>query len=164
MSDSSAALWTVTRQVRLPMGFLRQEYWSGLPLSSPGDLTNPEVEPTSPALAGGFFTTEPPGKACRCAQWWVKHLCCFFHFPRRCSWVKKRHLTPYGFVVSFEPVSVLTARRADTADTSLSFTLDQIGRIKDIYKNTKPLFENVEVYWKECIRMYRYVCINYCWA
>ena len=43
------------------MGFSRQEYWSGLP----GDLPDPGVEPTSlasPALAGGFFTTEPPGK------------------------------------------------------------------------------------------------------
>ena len=43
------------------MGFPRQEYWSGLPLPSPGDLLNPEIEPTSPALAGGIFTTEPRG-------------------------------------------------------------------------------------------------------
>lgn len=60
--------------------------------------------------------------------------------------MKKRHLIPYGFVVSFEPVSLLTARRTDTADTSLSFTLDQIGRMKDIYKTTRQLFKNVEVY------------------
>ena len=40
------------------MGFSRQEYWSGLPFPPPGDLP----EPASPALAGGFFTTEPPGK------------------------------------------------------------------------------------------------------
>ena len=43
-------------------GFSRQEYWSGLPSSPPGDLPDPEMEPTSPALAGRFFTTEPPGK------------------------------------------------------------------------------------------------------
>ena len=46
------------------MGFPRQEYWSGLPFPSPGDLPDPGIEPTSlasPALAGGFFTTEPPG-------------------------------------------------------------------------------------------------------
>ena len=43
------------------MGFPRQEYWSGLPFPSPGDLPDPGVEPTAPALAGGFFTTEPPG-------------------------------------------------------------------------------------------------------
>ena len=42
------------------MEFPRQEYWSELPFPSPGDLPNPGIEPTSPALAGGFFTTEPP--------------------------------------------------------------------------------------------------------
>jgi len=44
------------------MGFSRQEYWSGLPFPSPGDLSGPGFKPMSPALAGGFFTTEPPGK------------------------------------------------------------------------------------------------------
>ena len=42
------------------IGFPRQEYWSGLPFPSPGKLPNPGIEPTSPALAGEFFTTEPP--------------------------------------------------------------------------------------------------------
>ena len=46
------------------MGFPRQEYWSGLPFPSPGDLPNPGIKPASLALAGGFFTTEPPGKPC----------------------------------------------------------------------------------------------------
>ena len=44
------------------MGFPRQEYLSGLPFSSPGDLPDTGIEPASPALAGGFFATEPPGK------------------------------------------------------------------------------------------------------
>ena len=44
------------------MGFSRQEYWSGLPFPSPGDLPSPGMEPASPALAGRFSTTEPPGK------------------------------------------------------------------------------------------------------
>ena len=47
------------------MGFPRQEYWSGLPFPSPGDLIDWGIEPmflASPALAGGFFTTMPPGK------------------------------------------------------------------------------------------------------
>ena len=52
--------WTVARQAPLSMEFSRQEYWSGLPFPSPGNLPNPEIEPTSPALAGRFFTTEPP--------------------------------------------------------------------------------------------------------
>ena len=54
--------WTVARQAPLSMGFQRQEYWSGLPFPSPGDLPDPGIEPTSPALVGEFFTTEPPGK------------------------------------------------------------------------------------------------------
>ena len=44
------------------MGFPRQEYWSVLPFPSPGDLPNSGTEPVSPALAGGFLTTEPPEK------------------------------------------------------------------------------------------------------
>ena len=57
-------LWPhgLARQASLSVGFPRQEYWSGLPFFSPGDLPNPGIKPTSPALAGGLFTTEPPGK------------------------------------------------------------------------------------------------------
>ena len=43
-------------------GFPRQEYWSGLPFPSPGELPDPGMEPVSSALAGGFFITEPLGK------------------------------------------------------------------------------------------------------
>ena len=43
-------------------GFPRQEYWSRLPFLSPGDLSDPGIDPVSAALADGFFTTEPPGK------------------------------------------------------------------------------------------------------
>ena len=42
------------------MEFSSQEHWSGLPLPTPGDLSDPGIEPMSPALAGGFFTTAPP--------------------------------------------------------------------------------------------------------
>ena len=44
------------------MGFPRKEYWSGLPFPSPKDLPHPGMEPTSPVLAGGFFTAESPRK------------------------------------------------------------------------------------------------------
>ena len=54
--------WTAVQQAPLSMGFFRQEFWSGLPLSSPGDLPNPGIEPAFPVLTGGFFTAEPPGK------------------------------------------------------------------------------------------------------
>jgi len=44
------------------MGFSRQEYWSELPFPPPGDLPNSGIKPVSPALAGRYFPTEPPGK------------------------------------------------------------------------------------------------------
>ena len=44
------------------MEFLRQEYWSELPFPFPGDIFDPGIKPVSPALAGGFFTIQPPGK------------------------------------------------------------------------------------------------------
>ena len=53
---------TVACQSPMSMGFFRQEYWSGLPFPSPGNLSNPGFKPVSPALAGGFVTTELPGK------------------------------------------------------------------------------------------------------
>ena len=43
------------------MGFFRQEHWSGWPCPPPGDLPDAGIEPAYPALAGGLFTTEPPG-------------------------------------------------------------------------------------------------------
>ena len=63
--------WTVACQAPLSMEFSRQEYWSGLPFPSPGDLPDPEIEPASLvslALAGRFFTTVPPEKP----QMWLQ--------------------------------------------------------------------------------------------
>ena len=57
MSDSSQPSG---HQAPLCMGFFRQEYRSGLPFPSPGDLPDPGIEPVSPALADRFFTTAPP--------------------------------------------------------------------------------------------------------
>ena len=54
--------WSVAFQASLSTGFPRQEYWSGLPFSSLGDLPDPRIEPVSPALAGRFFTAELLGK------------------------------------------------------------------------------------------------------
>ena len=62
MSDSFVTSGTVAHEVLLSMGFPTQEYWGGLPFPFPGDLPDPGIELTSPALAGRFFTTEPPGK------------------------------------------------------------------------------------------------------
>ena len=53
---------TVAYQAPLSIGFSRQEYWSGLPFASPGDLPNPGIEPRSPALQADALSSEPPGK------------------------------------------------------------------------------------------------------
>ena len=57
-----ASPWTIAHQAPLSMGFSRQEYWSGLPPLSLGHLLRRGMKTMSPALAGGFLTTEPPGK------------------------------------------------------------------------------------------------------
>ena len=57
-----ATPWTVAYQAPPSVGFSRQENWSGLPFPSPGELPDPETKLMSPALAGGFFTAEPPEK------------------------------------------------------------------------------------------------------
>ena len=61
-----ATLWTIACQAPLSTGFFRQEYWSGLPFTTPGDLPDAGNKPTchvSPALAGRIFATVPLGKA-----------------------------------------------------------------------------------------------------
>ena len=64
--SSSATPWTVAHQAPVSMGFSRQEYWSGLPCSPPGELPNPGLQPeslTSLALAGGLFITNATWEA-----------------------------------------------------------------------------------------------------
>ena len=58
----SATPWTVVYQAPLSMGFSRQEYWSGLPFSSSGDLPGAGTEPVSPALKVDSLLSEPPAK------------------------------------------------------------------------------------------------------
>ena len=57
----SVTPWTVAHQAPLSMGFSRQEYWSGLTCPSPGDLSDPGIEPQSPTLQAGSSPSEPPG-------------------------------------------------------------------------------------------------------
>ena len=57
-----ATPWTVAHQAPLSMGFPRQEYWSGLPFPSPGDLPDARIKPGSPALLADSLPFEPPGK------------------------------------------------------------------------------------------------------
>ena len=62
MSDSFATPLTVAYQAAPSMQFSRQEYWSGLPFPSPGDLPNPGIEPGSPELQADALLSEPPAK------------------------------------------------------------------------------------------------------
>ena len=66
LCQTLASPWAVAHQALLSMGFPRQEYWSGLSFPTPGDHPHLRIKPmssASPALAGRFFTTQPPGKA-----------------------------------------------------------------------------------------------------
>ena len=56
-----ATPWTVAQHAPPSMEFSRQEYWSGLPFPSPGDLPDPGIEPGSPALQADALPSEPPG-------------------------------------------------------------------------------------------------------
>ena len=63
MPDHFVTPWIMARQASLSMGFLRQEYWNGLPFHSPGDLSDQGIKLAFPALAGRFFTDDTILKA-----------------------------------------------------------------------------------------------------
>ena len=67
-----ATPWTLAYQAPPSMGFSRQEYWSGLPFPSPGDLPDPGIEPGSPAFQADTLTSEPPGKSST-HDYWKNH-------------------------------------------------------------------------------------------
>ena len=62
VSNSWDPMDCIACQAPLSMEFFRQEYWSGLPFPSPGDLPHPGIEHMSPALQAGSLPSEPPGK------------------------------------------------------------------------------------------------------
>ena len=73
-----ATPWTIACQAPPSMGFSRQEYWSGLPSPSPGDLPNPGIEPRSPTLQADTLTSEPPGKP---------HIIIIIPYLSSCAWL-----------------------------------------------------------------------------
>ena len=83
--SDSATLWTVALQAPLSMGFARRECWSGSPFPPPGHLPDPGIElksPVSPALAGGFLTTESPVKPLTSLSHFIWHFQPLtFNFP-----------------------------------------------------------------------------------
>ena len=84
-----ATPWTVTRLDSLPLGFSRQEYWSGLPFPPLGGLTNRGIKPATPefpVLSGWFFSTEPPGKPI--------YMYAFMYVYIICPWRRKWQPTP----------------------------------------------------------------------
>ena len=81
--------WTIAYPAPLSTESSRQEYWSGLPYPTPGYLPDPGIEPASlvsPALAGGFFTTGPPGKQVKYSHKVVKSSLCYVWEWKHCQW------------------------------------------------------------------------------
>ena len=66
--SDSVTQWIIALQAPLSMGFSKEEYWSGLPFPSPGDLPTPEIKPGLPALQADSLPSEPPGKPERLLQ------------------------------------------------------------------------------------------------
>ena len=97
-----ATPWTLAHQAPLSMGFPRQEYWSGLPFPSPGDLLDPDIKPRSlmsPALAGRFFTTESPGKPVGLVlTYWKLYSCFPLLFERKLEFFPTP--TPHNLIIS----------------------------------------------------------------
>jgi len=89
VAECFATLWTVAHQTPLPMGFSRQDYWREFPFPSPGDLPNPEIKRTSPAMSGRFSTAEPPGKP-------HKELVYTLMAVRRYLWSKELETSSYS--------------------------------------------------------------------
>ena len=107
----TVTLWTVAYQAPLSMGFSRQEYWSGLPLPSPGDLPDPGIEAGSPSLQADTLPSKPPGKN------WIKDL---LNMPppirTRPSFPLSQSL-PSG---SFHKPLILLHQRADRMDITIT--------------------------------------------
>ena len=100
---------TVARQAPLSMGFSRQEHWSRLPLPPPGDLPHPGMELASLALAGRYFTIEPPGKPRICIYSYVNDILC-----REYSWKDRcDSLRGEGIWVAEDPAGRETLHRVD---------------------------------------------------
>ena len=88
-----ATPWTVACQAPLSLGFSKQEYWSGLPFPSPGDLPNPGIEPGSPVLQADALPSESPGKCWVPKNWyfWTVMLEKFLESPLDCKEIQPVH-------------------------------------------------------------------------
>ena len=110
-------LWTIVHQAPLPMEFTRQEYWSGQPCPSPGDLTKPGMEPGSSTLQADSLSSEPLGKphvtgSCHGNQatkqgisFWSQHYTLFLSKRDLNTPIGKKY--PYLMLKSINPCSCL---------------------------------------------------------
>ena len=112
MTDSFSA--PMDCQAPLSMGYSRQEYWSGLPFPPLGDLSDSGIELASPALTGGFFTTEPPGFLCKNSSLsCCSPSLCAFPDPVPSSWDE-------SLPSSCQPLALLKAQLCASASWPLS--------------------------------------------
>ena len=121
-------------QASLSMGFSRQEYWSRLPFPSPGDLPHPGIEPASSALAGGFFTTESPGKSSHSLTMCKHDLTCTKH-DYICPWLQ---CLCSGDCFPEETVLQWVAMRGRRQYRGWS-TPEQVGNIQSCHKPTSKV-------------------------
>ena len=130
MSDSFATPWTVARQAPLSMRFPGWEYWSGSPFPYQGDLSDPGIEPVSPALGGGFYTREAPGKSMviKIALW--KWLLCYL--PGFIYNTVKDHkqylLSNYSVLMDSQVALVVKNLPASAGDTRGTGSIPGLGR------------------------------------
>ena len=103
--------WTAACQAPTSMGFYRQGYWSGLPFPSPGDLSDPGIEPRSPALQGRLSTSEPPGKS--------------LHQNRILSYLSKGYLSPHPLKNNISFLDILSTLPACSKTSLGSLTSEE---------------------------------------
>ena len=136
VSDSCATPWTVAHQAPLSMGFSRQEYWRGMPFPPSAELPDPGIEPESPELTGGFFTTIIPRKQIKfTSKWKVISIPKFYKmriskYFRQSKWSKqifiilpllKINALPIdNFIYLNESIPVLTKNRGKKCDRDIS--------------------------------------------
>ena len=109
-------------QAPLSLGFSRQEHWNGLLFPPPGDLPNPGIKPTCPALAGGFFTTGLP----RSPNEWLNNLnffilCWLWIFAFVCLFPNKTWPTLFHIITDMYHISRRTLNSLETPATSISW-------------------------------------------
>jgi len=129
---------TAARQAPLSLGFSRQEYWTGLPFPSPGDLPDPGIEctsPVSPALVDGFFTTEPPGKPKLLMVNLTQKDTCLIHVTNQCecSW-SAGGFPPHSDSGTMPFLSL--APLPSKASSSLPASVLERERVKSVYFST----------------------------